>query len=82
MWYVQNVLPAPQPWLLALASPWLAEPHKQKWLALLWSQPECYMFDMIMLSILAVSDLTDIQEQKKKPSLKPERTNIYYQMQI
>lgn len=27
------------------------------------------MFDMIMLSILAVSDLTDIQEQKKNPSL-------------
>lgn len=25
------------------------------------------MFDMIMLSVLAVSDLTDIQEQKKKP---------------
>lgn len=24
------------------------------------------MFDMIMLSVLAVSDLTDIQEQKKK----------------
>lgn len=40
------------------------------------------MFDMIMLSVLAVSDLTDIQEQKKKPSLKPEHTNIYCQMQI